>query len=156
MKLYQKKEECCGCGACVNICPTSAIRMVQDKEGFMYPYINRIKCIECGLCRQVCPLKDREEVQCDNKYFGVWSKEEKIRFSSSSGGIFSVLAHYIFGKHGVVYGAGYDTDMKVVHRLAENEEQLEKIKRTKYVQSDMNDTYCKIETKLKNDQWVLF
>lgn len=35
MKLYLKKEDCCGCGACVDICPVHAIRMNRDEEGVL-------------------------------------------------------------------------------------------------------------------------
>ena len=31
-----KKSECCGCGACYNICPKKAIEMIEDEEGFKF------------------------------------------------------------------------------------------------------------------------
>ena len=37
--LYERKEDCCGCTACYAICPKSAIKMVEDEEGFEYPSI---------------------------------------------------------------------------------------------------------------------
>lgn len=52
--LYSKKSECCGCGACANICPVQAITMQEDKEGFEYPVINEEKCIRCHKCTSVC------------------------------------------------------------------------------------------------------
>ena len=62
-----KKNECCGCGSCVQKCPKQAISMVEDEEGFLYPQINNERCINCGLCSKVCPqLKKNKEI--DNEY----------------------------------------------------------------------------------------
>lgn len=55
--LYKRKEECCGCTACYAICPKTAIMMVEDEEGFEYPYVNADKCIGCYMCLMVCPFK---------------------------------------------------------------------------------------------------
>lgn len=55
--LYIDKEDCCGCSACYAICPRSAIYMVEDKEGFLYPKINEQLCVSCNLCMNVCPIK---------------------------------------------------------------------------------------------------
>lgn len=55
--LYQKKKECCGCGACLQICPVQAIQMKEDVEGFEYPEISEEKCRCCKLCQKVCPIK---------------------------------------------------------------------------------------------------
>ena len=36
------------------MCPFSAIVMVEDKKGFLYPVIDKNKCRDCGLCKSVC------------------------------------------------------------------------------------------------------
>lgn len=74
-KLFDHKDECCGCGACYAICPmsgsrrpekarlieqdnhTGAITMKPDEEGFLYPVIDEKICIRCFKCIEVCPLK---------------------------------------------------------------------------------------------------
>ena len=156
MVLYQKKEECCGCNACMEICPEGAVSMVEDREGFYYPQINKSVCSDCGKCKRVCPIKSTKVEKDENLYFGVQVKDEKIRFSSSSGGIFSILAYFVISRNGIVYGAGYDEDMKVIHQKVEDLSQLEQIKRTKYVQSDMSGIYNSIEMNLRENRWVLF
>jgi len=41
------KKKCCGCTACYSICPVNAIEMKKDKEGFIYPEIDKSKCVSC-------------------------------------------------------------------------------------------------------------
>lgn len=55
-ELYKTKDECCGCSACATRCPSDAIFMFPDTEGFLYPAIDAAKCIGCGICLKVCPL----------------------------------------------------------------------------------------------------
>lgn len=58
--LYNRKEECCGCTACLAICPKDAIRMESDEEGFEYPKVSEYKCVRCYQCLTVCPTKINE------------------------------------------------------------------------------------------------
>lgn len=156
MKLFYKKEACCGCGACAERCPERAIRMIQDREGFYYPHISKAKCIDCGKCRQVCPFENHEKAESSKLFLGVQAIDSGLRYSGSSGGIFAILAQYVLEKEGYVYGAGYDRHMKVAHRKIITETQLEQIRRTKYVQSDIHEVYHEIRRDLRSDKWVLF
>lgn len=56
-KLYESKNECCGCSACFSICPRQAIIMIADEQGFYYPQIIAEKCIKCYKCVLVCDFK---------------------------------------------------------------------------------------------------
>lgn len=44
------KEKCNGCGSCVEVCPASAISLVEEKA-----CINNDLCEECGVCVDECP-----------------------------------------------------------------------------------------------------
>lgn len=55
--LVPQKEQCCGCGACAQVCPRNAIRMEADREGFLYPVIDDACCVGCGQCLAVCAFK---------------------------------------------------------------------------------------------------
>lgn len=154
--LYTNKRDCCGCGACKDICPVNAIDMVIDEEGFAYPAIVQEKCTDCGQCKEVCPIKARQEKKEDKLYFGIQVKNEKIRASSSSGGMFSVLAQYVFSHQGVVYGAAFNDSMEVIHMEAHDMDDLERLRKTKYVQSSLEGIYQSIKERLNDGRWVLF
>ena len=55
--LVGQRVCCCGCSACFNVCPQSAIKMKRDSEGFLYPHIDITKCIKCCRCLEVCQFK---------------------------------------------------------------------------------------------------
>lgn len=59
--LFLSKNECCGCTACYSVCPRKAITMLEDREGFEYPIIDKQKCVRCYLCIRVCPFKEQKK-----------------------------------------------------------------------------------------------
>ena len=87
---YIQLEDCCGCSACSMICPSRIIEMQQDKEGFLYPAVQKNKCVSCGLCVNVCPVITGKEKQ--NKKQGTLgcfagsAKKGKAVLEGSSGG----------------------------------------------------------------------
>ncbi len=66
--LCTKKDTCCGCSACVTICPVCAISMCPDEKGFLYPLVNSGKCIRCYKCEQICPFKNFDYPEKPLKY----------------------------------------------------------------------------------------
>ncbi len=156
MKQFLRKELCCGCGACAEACHTGAIRMVPDQEGFRYPRMDQTRCTDCGRCKAVCPMQDQPAADRERSYYGVQVKNEAVRVSSTSGGVFSVLAEYVLRLKGVVYGAGYGRNMEVKHRRVTEPAQLFWVKGTKYVQSNMEGIYSSVEKDLLEGRWVLY
>jgi len=152
------KSNCSGCKACFNICPNNCIEMLTDEEGFWYPKVDD-KCIQCGLCVKVCPEiniyhkdKSYERPICH----AAWNKNENIRAGSSSGGVFTSIAQWILLNGGVVFGAGYDKELKVVHKEVCELEGLKDLRGSKYVQSDINNTFEKAKQHLEMGRKVLF
>ena len=84
------KSKCCGCSACVQCCPKQCITMHEDKEGFLYPKVDTAKCIDCGLCEKVCPVLNVADDRLPQKVLAAKNKNEQIRNTSSSGGIFTI------------------------------------------------------------------
>lgn len=88
MISIQHKKDCCGCSACVSICPKQCITMVEDNEGFLYPKVNESTCVNCGLCEKVCNELHPYDKHEPLKVLAAINKDEEIRLKSSSGGIF--------------------------------------------------------------------
>ena len=81
---------------------------------------------------------------------------EEIRMKSSSGGMFSILANYVLEQGGYVCGAAWDKNWAVHHIIVDNKKDLEKLRKSKYLQSRMEDCYPKIKKLLDNGNKVLF
>lgn len=132
------RVECTGCGACVSICPTGAITMRPDKEGFLYPAVDGEKCISCDLCEKRCPVGAVHEAHAVQT-MGAQHKNTQVREHSSSGGIFSALAHDVLAQGGVVFGAAFDDHLHVEHVGAMDASELAGMRGSKYVQSDATE-----------------
>ena len=156
MIIYTKKEDCCGCGACVVSCSQNAIFMKQDKEGFLYPKINQSLCKNCNKCQTVCPIKHSDMQQSRSQFYGARALDQNIRERSSSGGIFSLLANYVLKRNGSVFAAGFDENMNVVHKEIWKVQDLDSVRRSKYVQSVTGNIFQDILHKLSAGSWVLF
>ena len=159
MKVFKSKYNCSGCTACMNLCPNDAILMVADSEGFKYPEVDDTKCLDCGLCRKVCPFHkgyNKDKKSQIPAVYAVKYKDDSVRLSSSSGGMFTALSNYILGENGVVYGAAFDDDFRVCHQKAENMIERDKFKGSKYVQSDLGNIFLDVKTELDKDRAVLF
>jgi len=152
------KELCTGCSACYNVCPVKCIDMQIDKEGFYFPIINLENCIDCRKCENVCPILNHADFNNNNNpdVYASWHKDEKIRYESSSGGVFSALAASVIEENGIVYGAVYDSRMKVKHISINKKADIKKLRGSKYVQSYIGDTFTEIKEYLNAGKVVLF
>ena len=148
---------CSGCFACASKCPTQALHMELDDEGFYYPVIAIDKCVNCGICERICPVINPKAIRNLPTYiYSSFSTDENIRINSSSGGIFALLANNILSLGGVVYGAAFDKDRKEVCHTSTDVTPLCDIMRSKYVQSRIGSVYGEVENNLKCDRHVLF
>lgn len=155
-----KKTECCGCEACINICPKECISMKYDNEGFTYPKVNEKYCIDCGLCEKVCHLKPNYKIQKDfltnMQFYAAFNKDREITKTSSSGGVFWLLVEYVIKNKGVVYGVEQNSTFSVRHNRAETLNECEKFRLSKYLQSDMSLIYRGAKKDLESGRDVLF
>ena len=147
---------CSGCSACANICPKSALQMQPDYKGFLRPVINSTECVECGLCVRMCPQNSNLEVNNHSQVFAGLAINDRLRVSSSSGGIFSLLAEATIKKNGVVFGAALGKDMTVRHIMIDSLECISVLRGSKYVQSDIGITYKQAKEQLAIGRPVLF
>ena len=150
------KSKCCGCSSCVQRCPKQCISMREDEQGFLYPIIDTLKCIDCSLCEKVCPMLNPSLAKEPLQVFAAKNKNEEQRLRSSSGGMFILLAGHIIKQGGVVFGARFDQKWEVEHCYAETIEELEPLMRSKYVQSNIGNTYKETEQFLKQGRQVMF
>ena len=151
------KSQCCGCWACENICPKHCIEMQPDHEGFRYPVINQKECIECGLCEKVCPnLKEKQNDTPPINHYIIQNKNKRDLRKSNSGGFFSVISEYAIQKHGVVFGASFDEKMELRHTYAESYAECHPFRGSKYVQSQIKDSYQKAKNFLNQGKLVVF
>ena len=95
------KDKCTGCGVCAVKCPSDAIEMLPDKEGFLQPVINSEKCIKCHLCQKVCQIND-EPKAVEYQHYYAFKNDDGTRAKSSSGGAFTALAQKVIGTGGAV------------------------------------------------------
>ena len=155
-KPFHERAKCCGCSACEDACPQKAITMQMDKEGFYYPKIQRKLCVKCGGCENVCPWRGEENKEELQRFFAVQAKNDDLRRASTSGGVCPVLAEHILQRGGVIYGAGFDSFMRLTHQRADDHEKLARLIQTKYIQSDLAGVYQMIRYDLRNRRDVLF
>lgn len=151
-----EKDKCTGCFSCSNICPKGAIEMKEDEFGYIYPEIIESKCINCGLCKKTCPVLNKVELKEPIKCFAMYSKNDKIRRKSTSGGIATELAKEFINDNGIVYGAAFNDNCNISHIRVDNLDDVEKIQGSKYVHSYIKDIYKNVKNDLNQDKKVLF
>lgn len=159
MITIKDKSACCGCSACASVCAHHAITMRPDGMGFLYPEVDKSKCVDCGLCNHVCAFNDDYDKSGNLDEPDVYAARHKDIneiSTSRSGAVFIALSDWILEQGGVVYGAGYEDHFRVVHKRATNKGQRDEFKGSKYVQSDLKDTFCQIKKDLKQGYKVMF
>lgn len=151
------KNICTGCGACYNACTKNAISMTEDQDGFLFPKINKEKCVNCGICSKVCFVINKKEKNYRplNIYAAV-AKNIQIAKTSSSGGIFSLLAEKVILYNGIVYGCAMDEEMKAEHIRISKLEEINLLKGSKYIQSNLGNIYNNVKMDLLSNKLVLF
>ena len=154
------ESSCTGCKLCSYNCKQGAISFISNSFGFLYPSVDYEKCVGCKKCERDCPVISPFSKHKEIATYAAALKDDVKLMDSASGGVFVALAESILACNGVVYGAVMESDsqyiLRVVHRRAEKEEQLLKMKKSKYVQSDMDGVFEQISNDLATERVVLF
>lgn len=155
----QRRQDCCGCNACGDICPQDAVLFNTDIEGFWYPEIDVTRCTNCGLCEKICPILNNPRghlVRYETPLvYAAYNTDEEIRIDSTSGGIFSALADNVFAAGGYVGGAVYNEDHTVKHIVTNDKNLLPELRSSKYLQSGAIGLYNAIHKLLLEGRQVL-
>ena len=153
------KKDCCGCNACGDVCPKGAIHFESDSEGFLYPVVNTVTCINCGLCEKVCPQihassKMREIAANVPVAWAVAARSLPVRFDSTSGGIYSLLATEVINQGGYIGGAVWGGGFEILQVVTDNPSDIGKLRSSKYAQSDARGFYNAVKAALATGRLV--
>ena len=148
-------DKCASCGACIKRCPKNAIFF--KKKGIQtIAVIDEKKCINCGKCFRLCPRNSEKEMNKVEIKVARINNVENIK-KSTSGGIFGELARHILKEKGIVYGVVFSEDKKkVFHTRCDSRDKLNAILKSKYVRSDLKNTFEEAEQDLIEGKTVLY
>lgn len=154
MKTVCQKDMCVGCGACVESCSKSVIRLIEDIQAYN-AVIDEDKCINCGRCSKICPQNHPSEFRSTIEWYQGWSFDEVIRTNSSSGGLASAIAKAFIENNGIVCTCKFQNGDFGFH-LFTNTYDLMSAAGSKYVKSSPLGIYHEILLKLIQGQKILF
>jgi|GEM_PF-280849 len=152
------KSFCSGCSACMNVCAHKAILMQEDDEGFLFPHVDNELCVNCGLCQKICPFDNIQanERQEQHSYIGITYNNDYY-LESASIGVCTMIANYVLSLGGSVYGVELDeTEWKARHVCINNQSDLQRIRNSKYLQSNPERSFAEVREKLKRGKIVLY
>lgn len=154
VKTVCAKNQCVGCMACFDMCPKSAITIVDTRQAYN-AVIDEEKCIHCGICTNVCQNNKETTLKHPETWYQGWIEDEKLRRKSSSGGAAKAISRQFISEGGVVVSCCFKNGV-FGFECAASFEELEKFTGSKYVKSNPSGTYKKVQELLKEKKKVLF
>ncbi len=151
-------KNCCGCTACLNACPVSAISMKPNNEGFLYPVVDESLCVNCNKCEKACPITNPPALaETFADCVIAQNSDDRVLDESTSGGFVDALCKYVLNDvGGYVAGVAYDDAFMPHHKIVDTYEKAKAFRNSKYAQSDLGDVFGRILSLLKDGQTVMF
>ena len=156
MRVICSEDKCTGCWACYNACPKECISMKVGILGHLFPVIDTKKCINCKLCEKICPSNHPLEKDSPKHTYAAFAKQNAIYSTSTSGGAAAVLSRQILDEGGIVYGCTCKENVEITHIRVTDKSDLDKLRGSKYVQSDISFCYKQAKQDLIEGNKVLF
>lgn len=153
MKTVCELNMCNGCMACVEKCHRNAITIKDDLK-YYNALVDTKKCVDCGLCTKVCPRENDNDMSKPKWWYQGWADSE-IREYASSGGAASAIIRTFIKNGGYVASCLFDSG-KFVFEVTNEMAVARKFAGSKYVKSNPEKIYGKIQSLLKANQKVLF
>lgn len=153
-KTVCKLNQCCGCSACVDICPQNAIT-IKDTLRAYNAMIDEDKCVNCGACTKVCQQVNRVEMVKPIEWHQGWSEDKIIRMNGSSGGACGALSKTFVQIGGSVCSCVF-RDGKFGFAFTEDLAKLDQFAGSKYVKSNPTGVYKSLRRRLQCGEKVLF
>lgn len=153
MKTVCELNMCNGCMACVEKCHRNAITIKDDLK-YYNALIDTKKCVDCGLCTKVCPRENDNDMSKPKWWYQGWADSE-IREHASSGGAASAIIRAFIKNGGYVASCLFDSG-KFVFEVTNEMAVARKFAGSKYVKSNPEKIYGKIQSLVKANQKVLF
>lgn len=148
--LRTKNNECTGCGVCASACPKKCINMIKNREGFLFPKVDKDNCIGCNLCNKICPAYNKIVNKDEKKYYLVQLKDNEVLKKCASGGAFYGIAKHFLENKGIVYGVSTNSNNELHYKKVEKIDDLLELVGSKYYQCNITkDTYEDIENETK-------
>lgn len=88
--------------------------------------------------------------------YAVQHKSPRVRSVSSSGGAYTAISDYALQNSFVLYGVEFGENFTVEHSRATTRSQRDRFRGSKYVKSDLGDTFLQVSKDLKYGRRVLF
>lgn len=153
-------RECTSCQMCGAVCPTEAISIKLNKDGFYRPFVDESKCVECSLCVKSCYKFDNNilETNLANKsIIAAWAQDSSVVSSTTSGGIADLLANRLIKEGYKCIGVKYDTVSNcALGAIASSEEDTEAFKGSKYIQSLSIEVFKTLVKDSRSQKFAVF
>ena len=157
------ESECCGCGACKDICPRLCITLVEKgAAGYVFPVVDEQECIKCGLCEKVCPFENTKssELHQERSAWVALANDTHYRNQSGSGGAFGKLVETVAAERDEenlrIWGAAFAERFRVEHICIDSTDELSRLRGSKYLQSSTEGIFGEIAQQLEDGCFVIF